>query len=272
MKRGKIAARMCIYVVLVLCACNVLLPLYWAVSSSLKPTAEILRVTFAPSRLCFSHYERLWLQTAFPRWLLNSIVVMVGAVCLGVLICSMAGFAFAKYEFPMREVLFWVILASMTLPEFLVLIPLFGWAVRLRLINTYPVLILPMATNAFGVFMMRQYIKGVPDEILDAARIDGATEVQLYLRIVLPIVRPALATSAIFIALHSWNSYVWPLVLMRTEEMYTVPVGLASLQSPYEFNYGLLMAGAVVSVLPMAFMFLLLQKYYIAGLLRGAVK
>jgi ABC-type glycerol-3-phosphate transport system permease component len=144
--------------------------------------------------------------------------------------------------------------------------------IRLGWVDTYKVMILPMAANAFAVFLVRQYLKDLPDEYLEMARVLGADEFRIYFQIILPMMRPILATSAVFIALRSWNNYLWPLVMMRSERMYTFSVGLTTIQDPHEIKYGLLMAGATISILPMLVFFLSLQKQYVSSISRGALK
>ena len=259
------------YTILIIYLIITIVPIYWSISSSLKPTSDILKATFWPTTFTLNHYKELF-NTLFPRLLLNSIIITLNSVVLGLFVCSLAGFAFAKYTFPFKNILFWLIIASVSIPPVATIVPLFGWMVKLRWINTYRVLILPMSANAFAVFMLRQYMKGIPNEIMDAARMDGASEFQIYYKIILPISKPALGTGGIFIALLSWNAYLLPLIMLRTSEMYTIPVGLATLKSPYEMNYGLLMAGAVISIIPMLIFFLLMQKQYIEGITKGALK
>jgi ABC-type glycerol-3-phosphate transport system permease component len=250
----------------------VISPFVWAIMSSFKERGDIMSPGFLPRTWVFQNYVHLLTETSFLRWLLNSVLVSVGAMTLGMAVCSMAGFAFAKYKFYGQTVLFWAVIASMSIPPFTTVIPLFGWMAKLGLINTYPVLILPFAANAFGLFMMRQYFSTLPDELLQAARIDGCSEIRLFWSIMLPLARPALGVVGILIFIASWNSFIWPLVMMRSEDMFTLPVGIAGLNSEQSPEYGKIMAAAVLSSLPIITVFFLLQRQIISGLTHGAVK
>ncbi|HEV2605912.1 MAG TPA: carbohydrate ABC transporter permease [Microvirga sp.] len=247
-------------------------PFVWAVLSSFKERGDIMSPGFLPKRWVVQSYIVLFTETSYLRWLFNSIVVSVGAMLLGMTVCALAGFAFAKYRFPGQTVLFWTVIAAMSIPPFTTVIPLFGWMAKLGLINTYPALILPFAANAFGLFMMRQYFSTLPDELMHAARIDGCSEFRLFRSIFLPLARPALGTVGILIFIASWNSFIWPLVMMRSEDMFTLPVGIAGLNSEQSPEYGKIMAAAILSSIPIVTVFFLLQRQIIAGLTHGAVK
>ncbi|WP_333834822.1 carbohydrate ABC transporter permease [Rubrimonas sp.] len=250
----------------------VLMPWAWALVSSFKVRSDIMSPGFWPRRWVTDNYFRLFSETFYLRWLLNSVVVSVSAMAIGTLFGSMAGFAFAKYEFRGKTILFWIVIGSMSIPAFTTIIPLFGWMARFGLINTYPALILPFAASAFGLFLMRQYISTLPDELIEAARIDGCSEFRIFWSIILPLARPALGTVAILIFIASWNSFIWPLVMMRSEDMFTLPVGIAGLNSEQTPEYGMVMAAALVSCVPIVTVFFLMQRQIISGLTRGAVK
>ena len=247
-------------------------PFAWAIVSSFKDRGDIMSTGFLPRRWILQNYAVLFAETAYLRWLLNSVIVSIGAMALGMAVCSLAGFAFAKYRFRGQAVLFWAVIAAMSIPPFTTVIPLFGWMAKLGLINTYPVLVLPFAANAFGLFMMRQYFSTLPDELLYAARIDGCSELRLFRSVFLPLARPALGTVGILIFIASWNSFIWPLVMMRSEDMFTLPVGIAGLNSEQSPEYGKIMAAAILSSLPIVTVFFLLQRQIISGLTHGAVK
>ncbi|WP_372621981.1 carbohydrate ABC transporter permease [Falsiroseomonas sp.] len=250
----------------------VLMPWVWALLSSFKPRSEIMSTGFLPEVWHLGNYRDLFATTMYPRWLLNSVIVSVSAAMVGMVLCSTGGYAFAKFRFPGKTLLFWMVIASVSIPPFTTVIPLFGWMAKLGLLNTYLVLVLPFAASAFGLFMMRQYMSTLPDELIEAARIDGCGEFRLFLTVILPLSRPALGTVGILIFIASWNSFIWPLVFMRSEEMFTLPVGIAGLNSEQMAEYGLIMAAAVVSCLPMLLVFFAMQKQIIAGLTSGAVK
>jgi ABC-type glycerol-3-phosphate transport system permease component len=250
----------------------VIAPFVWAFVSSFKARGDIMSSGFLPREWVLQNYFVLLADTSYLRWLANTVLVSVCAMLLGMAVCSLAGFAFAKYRFWGQTALFWVVIASMSIPPFTTVIPLFGWMAKLGLINTYPVLVLPFAANAFGLFMMRQYFSTLPDELLQAARIDGCSEFRLFWSILLPLARPALGTVGILIFIASWNSFIWPLVMMRSEDMFTLPVGIAGLNSEQSPEYGKIMAAAILSSLPIITVFFLLQRQIIAGLTHGAVK
>jgi ABC-type glycerol-3-phosphate transport system permease component len=250
----------------------VLMPWVWALLSSFKPRSEIMSTGFLPEVWQIGNYVELFSTTLYGRWLMNSAIVSISAACVGMAVCGMAGYAFAKFRFVGKTVLFWIVIASVSIPPFTTVIPLFGWMAKLGLLNTYLVLVLPFASSAFGLFMMRQYISTLPDELIEAARIDGCGELRLLLTIILPLARPALGTVGILIFISSWNSFIWPLVFMRSDEMFTLPVGIAGLNSEQMAEYGMIMAAAITSCIPMLVVFFLMQKQIIAGLTRGAVK
>jgi multiple sugar transport system permease protein len=249
-----------------------LMPWIWALLSSFKARSEIMSTGFWPEQWQIANYVDLFTTTLYGRWLLNSAIVSVSAAMVGMLVCGMAGYAFAKFRFAGQTILFWIVIASVSIPPFTTVIPLFGWIAQLGLLNTYPVLILPFAASAFGLFMLRQYISTLPDELIEAARIDGCGEIRLFFTIIVPLCRPALGTVGILIFISSWNSFIWPLVFMRSDEMFTLPVGIAGLNSEQMAEYGLIMAAAIVSCIPMLAVFFVMQKQIIAGLTRGAVK
>lgn len=250
----------------------VLTPVLWAVLSAFKSRADIFAGDVWPRRWSLENFDELLAKTFYLRWMINSLVVALASTALGLLFCSLGGYAFAKFDFPGKTVMFWVVIASVSIPAFTTVIPLFGWLAKLGLLDTYIVLILPFAANAFGIFLMRQYAMAVPNELLDAGRIDGAGEFRLYWSVALPLLRPALGTVGVLIFIASWNSYIWPLVMMRSDEMLTLPVGVATLKGDQLPEYGMLMAASVLSSVPIIIAFLIMQRQFIAGLTQGAVK
>jgi ABC-type glycerol-3-phosphate transport system permease component len=249
-----------------------LAPIAWAMMTSLKDLGDIYSGRIWPDQPNLVQYRRLFEETGFLRWMGNSLVVAASSTVLGVFVSLLAGFAFAKYEFPLKRLLFVIVIASIAIPPFATVIPMFGWMSRIGWIDTYQILILPFAANAFGVFLMTQYMRGVPNELLDSGRIDGCNELMLLPRIVLPIVRPAIGATGVLLFLNAWNSFIWPLVMTRSNPMYTLPVGLATLKGVQFVEYGMLMAGAILSIAPMIVLFLLLHRQFIDGLTQGAVK
>ena len=250
-----------------------IVPFYWMLVSSFKPSTEVFIDTLRllPKNPTLANYKEL-ANTPFIRWYINSLVFVVGYVSIGLFLCSLAGFAFAKYDFKYKNAIFILVIAAQMLPIHLQLVPLFIMLTKARLINTYIGLILPIVANPFGLFFVRQYMSGISDDILNAARVDGASEWQLFYKIMLPISRPVLAALAILFSLFAWNDLIWPMVVMRTESMYTLSVGLSSLIGQYRPRYSLLMAGSVLTVLPIVLLFLKMQEHFISGLTAGGIK
>lgn len=249
-------------------------PFVWMMIASLMTAGEIqLRPpVWLPATPQFNNYAELVDSIPIARLYFNSLFTS-GIIVFGVLLSSsLAGFAFAKYRFPGREFLFYLILATMMIPFFVTLIPVFFIVRQLGWIDTYQGLVIPGLTSAYGIFLMRQFMITVPDEIIDAARIDGASELSIYWRIVLPLIKPALATLGTFVFIGAWNNFLWPLLVLNSRELMTLPLGINSLRSLYADNTNLLMAGTAVSVLPMLFVFIYLQRYFIQGIALTGLK
>lgn len=202
----------------------------------------------------------------------NSLIVSLTYTAFGIVVCSAAGYAFAKFRFPGRNIMFGVLIASLALPGQVTLVPLFKIMVQLGWLDSYQAQILPELALPFGIFLMRQAMQAVPDELLQAGRMDGAGEFRIFFRIVLPTMKPSLAALAIFLFLARWNDFVYPLIIQRTAESYTLPVALATLRGVQSTDYGQLLTGTFLSILPVLVMFLFLQRYFVAGLLGGSVK
>lgn len=251
-----------------------LFPFYWMIISSFRTNAEIFstELNLIPESFIFKNYIDLITTTNFSRWILNSIIVAVSTTVLGLFFSTFAGYAFAKYRFFAKNTLFLFVFLMMAVPRFVTVIPVFKLMSNLGLTNNYLALILPFAVNPFAVFLMRQYIKNIPEDLLDSARIDGCNELQIVIRIIIPIIKPSLGAAGIFILMMSWNDYLFPLILMTKKNMMLFPVGLASLKTLYVIEYGMIMAGSFLSILPLLIAFLLLQRQFIAGLTEGAVK
>jgi ABC-type glycerol-3-phosphate transport system permease component len=263
------------YLALAAVSALMLFPFVWMLASSFKPFTEIFAGrSFLPEQPTLANYASLFQQSDALRKVWNSLYIAALYTALAVFLCAMGGYAFAKFRFPGRGVLFGFLLATMAVPFAVVMVPLFimmrNW---FHWIDTPWPLIVPWAANAFGIFFMRQYMLSVPDDMLDAARVDGASELRIFLRIVLPVSRPGLASLAILFFVLKWNDFLWPLAVLRSEEVQTVPVMLNSLQGPPgRTAFDVLMAGSVVSVLPMLLLFLLLQRHLVVGLTAGAVR
>jgi ABC-type glycerol-3-phosphate transport system permease component len=225
-----------------------------------------------PKDPSLTNYRTLIDEYPYFRWLLNSFVVAGSVTIVKVIIDSMAGYAFAKMDFPGRNVLFVVVRLTLMIPFSATLIPLFIIVRDFNLTNTYWGLILPALANPIGIFMMRQFIESLPSDLEKAARLDGCSEFQIYLRVILPLIRSSLIVLAVFTFMNQWTSYIWPLVVSTKPEMYTLTVGVQSLKALFTINWGVLSAGAVLSMLPLIVVFLFLQRFFITGSIAGALK
>ena len=264
-----------LYAVLIVAAILSLIPFYWMIMSSFKPLNDILTIPVwvVPQHFTLDNYSILLTQTLFLRSMLNTLVVALSSVALQVFLCSLAGFAFAKYRFRGRNLLFTLVLGTVMIPVSVQLVPNYLLMAKLGWLNTLLPLIIPTAGNAFGIFWMRQYMYSVPDELLDAGRLDGSSEFGLYWRIVIPVVRPALGALALFVFTTSWNDFLLPLVYLRSQETFTVQLMIDSIfRVRFQQNFHLLMSASVLAIIPMTVLFFTLQKQFIAGLTVGSVK
>jgi ABC-type glycerol-3-phosphate transport system permease component len=263
------------YLLLLAIAAFMVFPFVWMLLSSLKPFEEIFAGdSFFPEHPTLSNYFSFFEQRNAARAIWNSFFIAAASTALSLFLCAMGGYGFAKFRFPGRDVLFAFVIATLAIPFAAVLVPLF---VMMRntfhWVDTPWPLIVPGAASAFGIFFMRQFMLAIPNELLDAARIDGASEFRIFLRIVLPVARPALISLGIIIFIASWNNLLWPLVILYSEDTWTLPLTLRSLQGPPgRTPYDVLMAGSVVSTIPLVLLFLLFQRRLVAGVMAGTVK
>jgi multiple sugar transport system permease protein len=249
-------------------------PLLWMISASFMPSGQAneLPPKLLPSPPTLEHYTTLFTRLDLARHLGNSLMIAIGSTLICVVVCGMAGYAFARLEFKGRERVFQILIAGMLIPAQVGMLPLFLLLKALGLVNTMMGVIIPMMAPIFGIFMVRQFALGIPRELMDAARVDGASEWRIFWKIVAPLLRPILATLAIFIFLSSWNDFLWPLIVLSDDARYTLPVALANLSGEHVQDTELMMAGAVLTVMPVLMVFLLLQRHYVRGLLLGGVK
>jgi multiple sugar transport system permease protein len=250
-------------------------PFLWMVLGSLKPQAEFLVSTpsFLPKNPTTDNFQRLFDQLDFPRFFFNSALVAIAVTIGNVLFCPMLGYALAKLQWRGKRLVMGLVLATLMVPAGITLIPNFVLMRNLGLVNTYPGLILPFLVGPFGVFLTRQFMYGIPDELLEAARIDGANEWRTFWTIVLPITAPVLATLGILTFLGSWNSFLYPLVMAQEPNMYTLPVALATFATgQYQADHGMLMAGSLVLVLPVLIIFILFQRWITEGIATTGLK
>lgn len=253
---------------LVIGAVVMLAPLIWMVLASFKSLPEILTYppTILPKGLQTTNYETVLTQSNYPRYFLNSIIVAVVSVAAILLTSSLAGYAFAKFRFPGRDVLFVLVLATLMIPFQVRVIPLYVLASDLGILNSYAGLVLPSLVDAFGIFLMRQFIQSIPNDLIDAARADGASEIRIFVAIILPLVKPALSALAIFTLITSWESFLWPLLVASSTDLYTLPLGLSQFAGRFFTRVDLQMAASTLTVLPLLIVFLIMQRRFIEGI------
>ena len=263
-----------IYTVLIAAVIVALLPFGYVLSTSFKSTMALFAYPpdWLPNEPTLDNYRNLIERYPFWRWLLNSFIVAGSVTVIKLVFDSMAGYAFAKMSFPGKDALFLVVLISLMVPFASLLIPTFIIVRELGLLNTYWGLILPGLASPIGIFMMRQFIESLPNDLENAARLDGCSEFQIYRRVVLPLVKPGLVVLGVFTFMVQWTSYLWPLVAATRPEMATLTVGARSLTSDFTQDWGLNSAAAVLSMLPMFLVFIFLQRFFIAGSISGALK
>jgi len=257
-----------------LVALVVMFPLLWMVSVSFMSTGEA--ATFPPPLLpktfTLEHYRDLFVNQGMGRYMVNSVALASLATLLALLFTVPAGYAFAKLRFKGRDRLFQMLIGALVIPGQIGTLPLFLMLKQMGLVNTYAGALVPWLASIFGLFLVRQYALSIPDEMLEAARIDGATESQIFRRVVLPTLQPIIVTLALFVFLGSWNDFLWPLIILTDQSNYTLPVALAALSREHVQDIELMMAGSVITVAPVLILFLALQRYYIRGMLAGSVK
>jgi multiple sugar transport system permease protein len=234
--------------------------------------ASVFPPRFFPDEIVLDQYRRLFSNLSIARNFLNSLLLSVIVTTISLFFNSMAGYAFAKYRFAGKDKLFNFLLSSMIIPSQVTMLPLFLMLKSMGFINTYMAIIIPGLANIFGIFLIRQYCLSIPDSLIEAAKIDGATDFQIYRRVILPLATPVLATLAIFTFLGTWNDFLWPLIVLTDDSMYTLPVALANLMLEHTKDPELMMAGSVITILPVIVVFLALQKYYLKGIMMGSVK
>ena len=251
-----------------------LLPLVWMVLTSLKPEAEIVQFPprLFPHSLTFQHYADVWDRIPFARLYLNTIVFAGGVTVLSLLFDSMTAYALARLNFRGRHVVFVLILVMLMLPFQVTLVPLYDLLANLGWTDTLHGLIVPRATNAFGIFFLRQFFLSLPKDLEEAARVDGAGEFRIYRQIVLPLAGPALLTLALFHFMYNWNDLLWPLLINQDADRQTLPSGLAQFMGQHVVEYGLLMAASVLALLPVIVFFLLIQRRFVEGVATTGIK
>jgi multiple sugar transport system permease protein len=252
----------------------VLFPLLWMLAASFMAPGEASTYPppLVPAHPTLANYRELFAHAGMGRYLANSVLLAVAATALSLVFNVMAGYAFAKLRFRGREQLFRLMLGALVIPGQVAMVPLFLLLKHMGLVNTYGGVIVPALASIFGIFLVRQYALSIPDELLEAARIDGAGEWKSFVAIVVPLLSPIIVTLAVFTLLGTWNDFMWPLIVLSDQNLYTLPVALASLSREHVQDNELMMAGAVLTTLPVLIVFLSLQRYYMQGLMMGAVK
>ncbi len=276
-RRGKLPSVL-LHIVLIALAVITVMPFVWLVCASVKRGEDLFQYSFLPwdglSRLTLDNFRQLVARQSFIPWLINSLFVTALTTVLVVTLSSLGGFALAKYQFRFKRLLMFMMLSTMLLPGQVLLPSMYELMHKIGWLNTFIAIIVPGMVSVFGMFLFRQAMLGVPDELLHAGRVDGCSEMRLWWDIALPCVRPMVGAFTLMSFLGNWNSFLWPQIVLQDDLKYTLPIGLASMNSVPEFqmNYGVLMAGTLVSVLPVVLLFFVLQRDFIAGLTSGAVK
>lgn len=266
--------RSILYFILISFSLMMFIPLLWGVLSSFKTVRELFAMppTVFPETFAWENYLQVIVGGNFLRDNYNSLVVAVLVTFLTVLICSLAGHALAKYQFRGRDVIFYLFLGTMMIPVQVTMIPVFLISSRLDLIDTYLGVVFPQVASAFGVFLMRQFIMTVPDELIEAARIDGCPEIKIFTNITVPLSKIAIGSLSILTFLGSWNQFLWPLILIRSQEMATVQLAMRRFQGEYTTEWNLLMAAAVLAIVPVAIVYICFQRFIVEGISMSGIK
>ncbi|MBM4429761.1 MAG: carbohydrate ABC transporter permease, partial [Chloroflexi bacterium] len=259
-----------VYLALLLGAASSVFPFLWMLSTSFKDRnqAITLPIRWLPDPFTLENYRLIWEGNDLARNFLNSVIVSLAVTGLMLITCSMAGYAFAKKSFWGKELIFTILIGTMTIPGFVMLVPLFLLIIRLGMYDQLIGVIIPFSAGVFGIFLMRQFISTIPDELLDAARVDGASELRIWWRIVVPLSSPALATLAIFTFQGNWNAFLWPLILLDSKDKWTLMLALVRYSREYSAgltDWPIVMAGVVIAILPLFVVFLALQRYFFRG-------
>lgn len=264
--------RLGLYAGLALAAAVVMFPFVWMVSTAFKMPENAFDLQLIPRPGTLDNFKRVIFSYGFSRYFLNSLIVAGSAAVVTTFIASLASYAFAKKQFPLKNTLFAVFLASMMVPGLMYVVPQFAIISQLGWMNTYKAMVVPHLANVFGLFLMRQYLAGIPDDLIDAAHIDGASEARIFFGLILPLSSPVVATLFLLTFQFHWNNFLWQLIVTNDSSLYTVPVGLALFKSAHEELYTLKMAGSCFSIVPIAVIFLFTQRFFIEGMTKGALK
>ena len=270
-----LGVQIALHATLIIVSILMFFPFLWMIATALRPQGHEADLSLIPQPyLAFENFERAWnfRSSFFFQWTVNSILTSVISTVLAVILNSLSGFAFAKYQFRGRNVLFFAVLATLMVPFQVTMIPIYVTLANLGLVNTYWGVILPGTASAFGIFLIRQFMQTIPDELLDAARIDGTSELGIFVRIIVPLSMPAMAVLAIFTFLGRWNDYLLPLLVLNRRQMYTLQIGIVSFMGEYRAEWNLLMAVSLLSILPTIAIFLFFQRYFVRGIAMTGMK
>ncbi|MBA3379745.1 MAG: carbohydrate ABC transporter permease [Chloroflexia bacterium] len=270
--RKRRAARWFLYLILLIGGLGMIFPFVWMVASSLKSAQDIYSLSLIPPSPTFDNYRTVLQETSYVRWFVNSLGIAAVTTASVAFFDSLAGYTLAKFRFPGGFVIFVLILSTLMVPTEMLVIPWFVMSIEFGWTDSYWGIMFPGVISAFGVFLMRQFFAGVPNDLIDAARIDGFTEFQIFWKIAVPLVKPALAALCIFTFLGNWNAYIWPLIVVRSEEMRTLPVGIAFFSSESGSAFHLIMAAAALATIPVILVFLIFQKQIIKGIVLTGIK
>ncbi len=265
-------ARLLLYLILLVGGLMMIFPFVWMVASSLKSASEIYSLSLLPPNPSLANYREVLSDTPFIRWFANSLLVAGITTASVAFFDSLVGYVLAKFRFPGRQVIFLIILSTLMVPTEMLVIPWYVLSINMGWTDSYWGIMFPGVISAFGIFLMRQFFLGVPDDILDAARIDGFSEFRIFWTIALPLVRPAVAALCIFTFLGNWNAYIWPLIVVRSDTMLTLPVGVAFFSSEAGSAFHLIMAAAAMATIPVIIVFLVFQRQIIKGIALTGVK
>ena len=262
-KQTTLKQKFFLYLILSAIAVAMLFPLLWLLSTAFKSPTEDIFTHWLPTQPTWNNFRLVWETYPFGRYLWNSTIIAVLTVSLNLLFCSLAAYPLARLNFRGKDSIFAAVIATIMIPFQIVMIPLYILTVQLGLRNSYLGVICPSVASAFGIFLLRQAFQGVPKELEEAARIDGCSELGIWWHIMLPAIRPALVTLAIFVFIGSWSDFLWPLIVLDRPEYYTLPLGVAKLASALDLDWRLIAAGSIISIVPVVLLFVFLQRYII---------
>ena len=277
----KLIKKFSIHFILIITSLLSIFPFIWLISTSLKGNAENIFAyppQIIPADFTWANYTGVWKRVDFIAYFVNSMIVAGGTVFLNLLLSALAGYPLARMEFRGKKIIFFAVLATIMIPFQAIMLPVYLITIKLHMMDSvnnfagFMGLIMPFAVNAFGIFLMRQAFLGIPREMEEAAIVDGCSVLQLFFRILLPMVKPSLAVLAIFTFIGSWGEFLWPSIVLTKEAMYTLPVGINNLQGMFSSNWRYIAAGSILSTIPIIIFFLALQRYFISGENEGAVK